>query len=83
MATRLKTVFHAFDTLASLTNNTLTNLTQTTIYLPETGTKTFRSVVAHVTFDDIITATGGSITTKTVSLRLGAAGYTSVANANV
>ncbi len=82
MATRLKTVKYSFPTLASLTNNTLTNMTQITINLPETGTKTFRSVVAHVTMDDIITATGGTITTKTLGLRLGAAGYTSVANAN-
>lgn len=82
MATRLKTVHYAFPTLASLTNNTLTNLTQRTIYLPETGTKTFRSVVAHVTFDDIITATGGTLTTKTLNFRLGAIAYTSVANAN-
>lgn len=82
MATRLKTVEYAFPAQASLTNNTLTTLTQITVYLPETGTKTFRSVVAHVTFDDIITATGGTITTKTLNLRLGAAGYTSVANAN-
>lgn len=82
MATRLKTVHYAFPTLASLVNNTLTNLTQRTIYLPETGTKTFRSVVAHVTFDDIITGTGGSLTTKTLALQLGAAGYTTVSNAN-
>jgi hypothetical protein len=81
MATRLKTVKYAFPALASLTNNTLTNLTQLTINLPET-TKTFRSVVAHVTMDDIITATGGSLTTKTLALRLGAATYTSIANAN-
>jgi hypothetical protein len=82
MATRLKTVHYAFATLANLTNNTLTNLAQRTIFLPETGTKTFRSVVAHVTFDDIITVTGGTLTTKTLNFRLGAAGYTSVANAN-
>jgi len=82
MATRLKTVHYAFPALASLTNNTLTNLTQITLYLPETGTKTFRSVVAHITMDDIITATGGSLTTKTFDLRLGAAAYTSVANAS-
>lgn len=81
MATRLKTVKYAFPALASLTNNTLTTLTQTTIYLPESG-KTFRSVVAHVTMDDIVTATGGSLTTKTLNLRLGAAAYTSIANAN-
>lgn len=82
MATRLKTVHYAFPTLASLTNNTLTTLTQITIFLPETGTKTFRSVVAHVTFDDIITNTGGSLTTKTLDFRLGAAAFTSIANAN-
>lgn len=81
MATRLKTVKYAFPALASLTNNTLTNVTQITIDL-EAGTKTFRSVVAHVTMDDIVTATGGSITTKTFGLRVGAAAYTSVANAN-
>ena len=82
MATRLKTVHYAFPALASMTNNTLTSLTQITIYLPETGTKTFRSVVAHISMDDIITATGGTLTTKTFDLRLGAAAYTSVANAN-
>lgn len=82
MATRLKTVRYAFATLASLTNNTLTNLTQRTIYLPETGTKTFRSAILTISCDDIVTATGGTITTKTLNFRLGAAGYTSVANAN-
>lgn len=83
MATRLKTIKYAFPALASLTNNTLTTLTTTTLYIPEGGgTVTFRSVVAQVTFDDIITATGGTLTTKTLNLRLGAAAYTSIANAN-
>lgn len=82
MATRLKTVKYAFPALAALTNNTLTTLTQITVYLPETGTKTFRSVVAHITMDDIVTATGGTLTTKTLNCRVGAAAYTSVANAN-
>lgn len=82
MATRLKTVKYAFPAQASVANNTLTTLTQITIFLPETGTKTFRSVVASVTMDDIITATGGTLTTKTMNLRLGAAAYTSIANAN-
>lgn len=77
MATRLKTVEYAFTTLASLANNTLTNLTQLTINLPESS-KVFRSVVARISCDDIITATGGSITTKTFGLRVGGAAYTSV-----
>jgi hypothetical protein len=82
MATRLKTVKYSFPALAALTNNTLTTLTQITVYLPETGTKTFRSVTAQITMDDIVTATGGTLTTKTFNLRVGAAGYTSVANGN-
>jgi len=81
MATRLKTVEYCFPVLASLVNNTLTNLTQITIYLPE-ATKTFKNITLRLSMDDIITATGGSITTKTVNLRLGAASYTSIANAN-
>lgn len=82
MATRMKTVQFAFPALASLTNNTLTTLTQTTLYLPETGTKTIKKAWVEISFDDIITATGGTLTTKTINLRLGAAGYTSSANAN-
>jgi hypothetical protein len=82
MAIRLKTVQYSYPVLASLTNNTLTNMTQITVYLPETGTKTFRKVIAKVTGDDIVTVTGGSIATRTVNLRLGAAGYTSNSNAN-
>lgn len=77
----LNVIYHSFNTLASLVNNTLTNLTQTTIYLPE-NTKTFRKVIAHITCDDIVTATGGSLTTKNFGLRLGAAAYTTVSNAN-
>lgn len=81
MASRLKTVQYCFPTLASMTNNTLTNLTQITVFLPE-ATKTFRSVFLEVSMDDIVTATGGSLTTKTIDLRLGAAAYTSTTNTN-
>lgn len=82
MATRLKTVQYNFPTLASAVNNTTTNFSQITIYLPETGTKTFRKVIAKVTADDIITVTGGTVTNRNVGLRLGAAAYTAVNNAN-
>ena len=82
MATRLKTVEYAFPVMTSLTNNVLTNFTQITVYLPESGTKTIRKAWVEVSMDDIITATGGSLTTKTVNLRLGAASYTSTTNDN-
>lgn len=81
MATRMKTVKYSFPVLASLTNNTLTNVPQTTLYIPESS-PSFKSVVAHVTMDDIVTVTGGTVTTKTLALRLGAASYTTIANAN-
>lgn len=81
MATRLKTVLWSFPVLASITNNVLTNVPQTTIFLPENA-KSFKTVKALVSMDDVITVTGGTITTKTVGLRLGAAAFTSVANAN-
>lgn len=82
MATRLKTVEYCFPQLATGTNNTLTTLTQITIYLPETGTKTFKSVIAKLSWNDTTTVTGPTFTTKSVALRLGAAAYTTISNAN-
>jgi hypothetical protein len=81
VVTRLKTVQYCMPALASITNNTVTAFTTTTLYLPE-NSKTFRKVVATFTADDIITATGGSFTTKTREFRLGAVAFSSVANAN-
>lgn len=82
MANRLKTVQYAFPVLASLASNTLTNLTQITVYLPESGTKTIQEAWLEVSMDDIITATGGSLTTKTINLRLNALSYSSTTNTN-
>lgn len=82
MATRLKTVQFAWPTLASLANNTLTTMTQITVYLSESGAKTIRAAWVEVSMDDIITATGGSLTTKTIDLRLNAVAYSSTTNAN-
>lgn len=82
MATRLKTVEFAHPVLAALTDNTLTSLTQITVYLPETGTKTFRSVTATVSAMGTATATG-NVTTRQLQCRLGAAGYTTHTNSNL
>ena len=83
MATRLKTVeYWVPATTSTITDATVTNLTQITIYLPETGTKTFRKVKMTTYFSDVITATGGTITEYRTALRLGAAGYTTVTNTN-
>lgn len=82
MATRLKTVQFAWSALAAMTNNTLTTFTQMTVYLPETGTKTIKAAWVELSMDDIVTATGGTLTTKTVNLRLNAVAYSSTTNAN-
>ncbi|MCA9324936.1 hypothetical protein KDA23_02605 [Candidatus Saccharibacteria bacterium] len=79
MATRVKTVQYAFPTYTSVvTNATVTNLTQITLYIPETVTA-FRSVTVDVGFQDVITATGGTITEQRVGLRLGAVAYSTTA----
>lgn len=77
MANRLKTVQYAFPVLASLSNNTLTNLTQITVYLPESGAKTIRKAWLEVSMDDIVDSTAGTLNVSTIDMRLGAAAYTS------
>lgn len=81
MATRIKTRELYFPVLTSVTNNTLTSFTTLTIQIPESSV-TFRSVIAELTCDDIITATGGTITTKSLGMRIGAGSYVTFNNAN-
>lgn len=81
MATRLKTVTFAFPQLAALTELVVTNLTQITLYLPESS-KTFRKVTVTWSGDDIITATGGTINEYRTGLRLAAVAYSTVTNTN-
>jgi hypothetical protein len=82
MATRLKTVEFNMPVLDSAVNNTLTSLTQITVYLPETGTKTFRSVYAKVSAMQTATA-AGNITSRNLQCRLGAAAFAANSNANL
>lgn len=78
MATREKTVCFAFPmTTALVADAVVTNLTQITLYVPE-ASPTFTSVAVEVGFQDVVTATGGTITEHRVGLRLGAAAYTTV-----
>lgn len=82
MATREKTVVYTMPmTTTDINDNTLTNLTQTTIYIPESS-PTFTSVYVEWGWQDRITATGGTIASWSVGLSLGGAGYTTHSNAN-
>ena len=84
MSQRLKTIEFAHPVLAALVNNTLTTLTQITVYIPESG-KTFRSVVAMVSAMQTITtaSASGNLTTRQLQCRLGAVAYTSHTNGNL
>lgn len=81
MAKSLNFVMFQFPVLTSVTNNSSTNLTQFTMNLPESG-KVFKAVMAKVTAHDIISATGGTIGTRTIALSVNGAGATSISNTN-
>lgn len=85
MTTRLKTVQFAHPATAAMTDNTLTTMTQITVYIPETAggkTVTFRSVIAYVTADNTETATG-NVTTRQLQCRLAAVAYVAHTNSNL
>lgn len=84
MTIRQKTVTYTFPTLAATLSGAgvTTNLTQITIWLPESSLS-FVSVIARFSCDDISTAQYTAISTKSFGLRLGAAAYTTISNANV
>lgn len=78
MATREKTIQFAFDTYtATVADKTVTNLTQRTLYIPETVIA-FTSVSVDVGWMDIITASSGTITESRVGVQLGSAGYSTI-----
>lgn len=82
MATRIKTVEFWFPAGTTLVDNTDTNLTQITLYRPETvPSNPFKSVFVECIVHDRNT-TLGNINRHQVSVQLGAAGYSSVNNAN-
>lgn len=78
MAIRTKTIQYAFPMQSTVVPDAVTtNLTQITVYIPESS-PTFVSVFTEVGFQDIVTATGGTITSHTIGLSLNSGAYTSV-----
>lgn len=83
MATRLKTIEYSFPVLASLVDNTLTSLTQISVYIPEaSSTVTFKKVTAIASAMQTATSFG-PVTTRQLECRLGLAAYTGHTNSNV
>lgn len=81
MATAMGYQRYTFPVLASLSDNTSTALTGITIEIPE-RVVTFHKVKARLTADDIITATGGTIASRSISIGLGGGTKTTVTNNN-
>lgn len=83
MATRIKTTEFWFPAGTTANDVTDTNLTQITLYMPETvGSTPFKSVFVEYTMHDRNTNVG-SIDRHQVSLQLASAGYSVVNNTNV
>jgi len=80
MATGLKSVEFWFPAGTTANDASDTNLTQITVYLPESS-KTFKSVIYEVFVHDRNT-TLGNTSRNQGSIQLGSAGYTAVNNTN-
>jgi len=76
MAIRTKTVEYAFDAYrsASLAVDTRFVFPTMSIYIPETGSRTFRSAFAEVHFRDNVT-TGTNINSVMIGIKLGSAAF--------
>jgi hypothetical protein len=72
MAISAKTISYAIPAGASATNNTLTPLSQITIYIPE-ASASIKSAWIEVTADDIVTSGGASVNVRQIDLSLGGA----------
>jgi hypothetical protein len=82
MATDRKTVVFCSDLYtATIASNTTTAITMPTLYLPESS-KVFKTVVAHVFWSDVVTATGSSYTVREVALGLGGGAKQTTTNTN-
>lgn len=82
MATDTKTVPWVIHTTATvIVNNTPTALSQITMQIPEfSGAVTFKSVKLFWSWDDQVTVTGGTFTTKSVGISLGGGASTLYSN---
>ena len=72
MATRSKTVWYAAQLVADVVDNTLTSLGTITVYT-ENSSRVFKSCLVWTHFEDIVAATGGTITEHACSVSVNAA----------
>lgn len=78
MALRTKTIEYAFPTVTStLAAATRRDLSAITLYIPETSSRTFRSVIVEVTARNDVT-TAASMTSWLIGIKLGSASFSDV-----
>lgn len=83
MATRLKTIEYCVPATASISNNSLTALTQITVYLPEAPSGTaFKSVIAQITGVNVATS-AGNVTSRRFDFSVGGATAGTHTNSNL
>ena len=81
MTTRLKTIEFATPQLNTLADNTLTALTQITMYIPEfSGTITIRKAIINIDVQPGATTVTGNFNTRRIDVSVGGAGATSITN---
>lgn len=81
MATRRKSIEYWFPELAAVTDNTDTEFTAITAYIPETGSS-FVSVYLEVMIQDA-EITSNNVNRRQISLKIGSGAYTDVNNTNL
>jgi hypothetical protein len=82
MTTRLKTIEFATPQLNTLADNTLTALTQITMYIPEfSGTVTIRKAIIRICSQEGATQVTGNYNSRRIDVSVGGAGATSYTNA--
>lgn len=74
MAQAVKTVRYAWPMLASVADATVTDMGTQTIYIPETTSRTIRSAFLMISFQDITTLTGATITEFRAGVQIAAVG---------
>mgnify|MGYP001559086301 CR=1 FL=1 len=72
MSIRSKTLWYAAQLVADVVDNTLTSLGTITVYT-ENSSRVFKSCLVWTHFEDIVTATGGTITEHACSVSVNAA----------
>lgn len=75
MAVKTQTIEYAYASLSSISSGVDLDFTAITVFIPQTTSRTFKSVMGFISMTDQCTTGGLQITDATLSLNIGASGY--------